>query len=356
MTSTDGQSHRGVTHGGTVCSAGASASSLLRELLTREGSYRRRWRAEVRRASRNDPHQSAVAIVLAQYLWDMGEAPESDADLPRRLKDVVARAVGGGGISHQTLGWFVGAFEMTEDDERALWHRHEADQLAHRSRATPAPRRGPVPPDTTAPPHTTAGPGGTASPASAGVGGGVTAVLGLAGSGATYRTQSLLEVFTVDEHRSRSRHSWVHVVRAQGQLDRLSYRFDTGAVSVEVARGGTPARREPDELPGGHTVDVIFPEPLEPGQMTVVETTATYPPGGPAVTEFRRPLRATAGGVSLEVHFDPRAVPERVRWTELGRSEPGLLHTEGTPRPATGVVHRFLTPDRDCLVGFEWDW
>lgn len=317
-----------------------SASLLLRDLLTRDGAYRRRWRAEVRRASRNDPHQSAVAIVLAQHLWDIGEVPEADADLPRRLKDVVARAVGGGGISHQTLGWFVGAFEMTEDDEGALWRQHEADLRA---------------PADDAPPDATAS-----------AGSGDTHVVAHPDSGDTYRTQSLIEAFEIDEHRSRRRHSVVHVLRAQQRLNHLRYHFDSSVVTVEVARGGTPTWREPDDASGTRTLDVFFPAPLEPGQTTVVETTASYAPGGPAVTHFRRSLRATAGGVSLEVHFDPRAVPSRVRWQEFGRAAGGELHTEElhtkelhteeTPRTVSGVLHRFLTPDRDCVVGFEWDW
>src|SRR5699024_10178171 len=104
-----------------------TTSGLRRHLLSDSTRpYRRRWRAEVRRVSPSDPHQSAVAMVLAQHLWDTGEVPEWDSDLPRRLKDVVARAVGGRGISHRTLGWFIGAFELTETDERRLWHRLEA--------------------------------------------------------------------------------------------------------------------------------------------------------------------------------------------------------------------------------------
>ncbi len=283
-------------------------------------------------------------MVLAQHLWDIGEVPEADADLPRRLKDVVARAVSGGGISHQTLGWFVGAFEMTEDDERALWRQHEADlrptlPLASARTTTPAALAVDAP-----------------AGATAGALGDTPFVAHPSASG-TYRTQSLIEALEIGEDRSRRRHSLVHILRAQQRLDCLSYRFDRSAVSVEVARGGVPAWLETDAAPGGiHTLEVAFPAPLERGQTAVVETAATYAPGGPAVTEFRRALRATAGGVSLEVHFDPRAVPARVRWFECGRSGPGELHTEATPHAAGEVVHRFLTPEHDCVVGFEWDW
>ena len=47
--------------------ADTSTSALLRHLLSTESRYRRRWRAAVRRASSRDPHQSAVAAVLADH-------------------------------------------------------------------------------------------------------------------------------------------------------------------------------------------------------------------------------------------------------------------------------------------------
>lgn len=275
-------------------------------------------------------------MVLAQHLWDIGEVPETDADLPRRLKDVVARAVGGRGISHQTLGWFVGAFDMSEADESALWRRLEDDLRAEAvdDGANASAQRLQVVPD----------PGW--APASARP----------EQVTATYRTQSLMETFEVGADRSRHRHTLVHVLRAEQQLDRISYRFDTANVRVRVRRGGTARPLLPDYAPGMHSLEVLFPAPLLPGQSTVVETVARYPSGGPPVTEFRRGLRATAGGVSLEVRFAPDAAPASVRWAEFEPSAAGELQTEEAPLSAAASVHRFLTPRRDCVVGFEWDW
>lgn len=364
MTAAEHRSHQGVTSGGTGASvptsapvtapdseAPRSAPELLRVLLTREGPYRRRWRREVRRVSAHDPHQSAVAIVLAQHLWDTGEVSEADQDLPRRLKDVVARALGGRGISHQTLGWFVGAFALSDVDERALWQRFEADLRAEEC-ATPAGAASPVESASSmgsASRSSTLGPADhdrlrEASPVSAQPHHVV---------GHSYRTQSLIEQFEIGPDRGRARHSLVHIVQALQQVDQISYRFDTAAVTVAVSRGGRATAPHPGR--GGiHTVDVIFPATLEPGQTTVVQLTATYAPGGQPVTAFRRSLRATAGGVSLEVCCDPAALPSRIRWVEWGRSGPGEAHTEEIP--GGPIAHRFLTPDRDCVVGFELDW
>lgn len=363
MTTADHRSHRGSSPGGTGASAPTSttpldvalvpevpgsavpaaalapvapdsAPALLRSLLTRDGPYRRRWRREVRRVSARDPHQSAVAMVLAQHLWDTGEVSEDDRDLPRRLKDVVARALSGRGISHQTLGWFVAAFALSEDDELALWQQFEADLRADAS--TPTPVRGPADQDrareatpVSAQPHHVATP--------------------------TYRTRSLIEQFQIGQDRGRARHSLVHIVQARQQLDRISYRFDTAAVTVEVSRGGRATALRPG-AGGVHAVEVLFPAALAAGQSAVVQLTATYAPDGRPLTAFRRSLRATAGGVSLELCFDPAALPGGIRWVEWECSGPGTFHTEDIPHGPEGVVHRFLTPDRDCVVGFEWDW
>jgi len=311
--------------------ADTSTSALLRHLLSTESRYRRRWRAAVRRASSRDPHQSAVAAVLADHLWDVGEVSESDTDLPRRLKDVVARAVSGRGISHQTLGWFVGAFDMSEEHERALWRQLEAELLADSPEGAPAgPGRQtpPVPPEHPENPRTAA----------------------------SYRTQSLIEQFEVGADRSRRRHTLQHIIRAQGPLERVRYHFDTPEVQVEVARGGVPGPLEQDTCPGLFRVDIALPAPLEAGRTTVLETIATYPEGGPVTHHFRRGLRETAGGVSLEVRFDPAAVPRQVRWVELVDAGAGVAATEQVQLSPEHVVHRFLTPARDCAVGFEWDW
>lgn len=323
--------HGDTAVGGTVSSTGhRSTSALLRDLLTGVPHYRRRWRAEVRRASARDPHQSAVAAVLADHLWDTGEVPESDTFLPRRLKDVVARALSGRGISHQTLGWFVRAFDMSDEHERTLWQQLESDLRPELQVAPGGPRRPatPVPPEHPENPQTAA----------------------------SYRTQSLIEQFEVGADRSRRRHTLEHIIRAQGLVERVTYRFDTPEVRVEVARGGVPGPLREDDAPGMFRLDIELSAPLKPGQTTVLETIATYPDGGPVTHHFRRGLRETAGGVSLEVRFDPEAVPERVRWVELVDAGAGVAATQAVPLSPDHVVHRFLTPARDCAVGFEWDW
>ena len=308
--------------------AGRTAD-VLRRLLTEDLAYRRRWRAHVVRAVESDPHQGALAHVIAQHLWDSGEVPESETDLPRKLKDVVARALTGRGVSHQSLDWFIRSFEMTAPHQEELWKALEQDLSAEVHTAGPLRLT-----------RTTARP--AVSPTEARL-------------RASYRTRSLIETYTIGPDRCRRSHHLVHVLEALGTLDRVTYRFDTTDLVVTVPRGGKPTDLAPDATPGRHALEVILTEPLAPGQLTAVETRADYPPGGQAANSFDRSLRATAGGVSLRVQFDPESLPTAVRWWSRAGQSPELSVQSVELDDQLGV-HRFLAPTQECVVGFEWDW
>lgn len=62
-----------------------------------------------------------MAEVLAEWLWDSGEAPDSDTRLPRKLKDRVSRALAGQYIAPQTLRMFIEAFDLAPDLSDELW-------------------------------------------------------------------------------------------------------------------------------------------------------------------------------------------------------------------------------------------
>lgn len=305
--------------------AGRTAD-LLRSLLTDQPGYRRRWRAHVVRAGESDPHQGAVARVIAHHLWESGEVDESAVDLPRKLKDIVARGLSGRGISHQSLEWFIQSFEMAQSHETALWEALQED-LA--DQVDPAPRQVSAVPSRPA-----------VSPAESDL-------------RANYRTRSLIETYSVGPDRCRLEHRLVHVFQAVRDLDHISYRFDTRDLEVVVLRGGRPGELTPDREPGRYALDIHLTEPLRAGQLIAVETCATYPPGGVRVTHFARSLRATAGGVSVRVQFDPATPPTSVRWRHRGEHE---VLTQAVKVDDDRSVHRFLTPTEDCVVGFEWDW
>ena len=98
-----------------------AAARLLWMLLEEKPQYRRLWLARVERDRDSDINLAAVSRVLSEYLWEAGERPDTDLDLPRDIKDRVRRALTGQYLTAETLNWFVRAFEMTDDDEESLW-------------------------------------------------------------------------------------------------------------------------------------------------------------------------------------------------------------------------------------------
>ncbi|MFC8455071.1 hypothetical protein [Kitasatospora sp. NPDC057223] len=96
------------------------AGRHLAALLAAPGPYRARWLRHVTRATPGRINQAAVTRVLAEWLWQHGEHPDSDL-LPRALRDRVSRALGGRSLSAPTLRLFVAAFAMSAADESALW-------------------------------------------------------------------------------------------------------------------------------------------------------------------------------------------------------------------------------------------
>src|ERR1700730_13667961 len=90
-----------------------ATGELLQSLLLQRQAYLDQWRRFQRRGpAREALSQSAVAQVIAEYLWDAGERPETEISLPRGLKDRVHRALRGEVLTAETLNWFIGAFQM----------------------------------------------------------------------------------------------------------------------------------------------------------------------------------------------------------------------------------------------------
>ena len=98
------------------------ASAYLLEILSQPGKVRARWELRIDRPSSAILNEAAVARVLAEYLWDTGERPDADKDLPRRLRDRVGRALDGTVLSGETLRWFIGAFELDARTAEHLTH------------------------------------------------------------------------------------------------------------------------------------------------------------------------------------------------------------------------------------------
>ena len=108
-----------------------AAGELLSRLLSEDARYRKVWE---RFALRSGPQLSEAAVcrALASHLWDAGERPESDHTLPRRLRDLVSRALSGRVLTRRTVMWFVEAFAMrAADRDHLLRLLNSADEETH---------------------------------------------------------------------------------------------------------------------------------------------------------------------------------------------------------------------------------
>ncbi len=304
----------------------AAAGRRLGELLGGQRAYRALWERRAVHHRGAAVHQGAVAAVLANQLWDTGQVPETDRDLPRRLKDVVSRALSGRVLSARTLRLFVEAFSMSDE--------HAAELSALRA-GLPPPAR----------------PGATGAPAA----GPVRATgrpLGVAGR--DFTTVALHELHTLGPDGIPAEHRTVHVIRAVGTVARYRYIFDTSALQVRVLRGGVPGPVYP--LGEMFAVDIEFARPLQPGETGSFEYVTTFGYTSAPEPVFRRGARGRIENVELHVRFHPDRLPDRIWWAtwanqrtqQVSAREPVALEPDGS-------VHRFLPAIiGPTVVGFHW--
>jgi hypothetical protein len=262
-----------------------------------------------------------VCQVIAEHLWDTSEVSEQDTELPRRLKDTVSRALADHVLSPRTLGWFIGAFRMSDLHATELW--------ALRSGGDPA-RVVVVPPEG--------------------------AVRDGEVSQLRYQTILLHEFHTVGADGLPVQHRTVHMIRALETLQTYSYRFDTDAAVVEVLRGGVagPVHSTPEN--GIYAVDITLHRPLEAGETASFEYCTLLNYATPPPREFRRACRRPVANVELHVQFDPCLLPNAIwwaRWTDLNDSQPST--EEPVQLEPDGSVHKYIE-SFEGIAGYRWDF
>src|ERR1700722_19720747 len=105
--------------------ARALAAAYLRQLLLKQGSYRRLWEQHVVRDRRGEINQLAVSEVLARHLWNYPRH-EGDAEImPRQLKDSVSRALSGRLLSRPLLTLLIDASMVSDGAAERLWRLYE---------------------------------------------------------------------------------------------------------------------------------------------------------------------------------------------------------------------------------------
>lgn len=299
------------------------AAHYLQRLLREPGPYRRRWQARAERLHEREINQAAVCSVLSEYLWNSGEAPETDHELARRLRDKVSRALRGEVLTATTLRWFIDAFDVRPADADRLWGllsgSNSAILVQSAQNGSPLPFADPRP--------------------------------------ASHRTLTVHEHHYLGADGLPSRHRTLQVIEALVDgLSRHTYRFDTDALSIEVLQGGQ-IDEELRSLPGGFfEAAIALADPLPRGQTTTIEYLTRFHYRTPPPPEFRRGTVRQIENVDLRVQFHPQRPPRQVWWGQWESTDGPLLHQIAVPLDSSLTAQRFLDSMEGTVVGFHWEW
>ncbi|WP_433225983.1 hypothetical protein [Actinomadura formosensis] len=312
---------------------------LLRSLLLKRARYRSQWERHLRRAPGAEIGQSAVAKVIALYLWDTGERPDTQTALPRTLKDRVHRALAGEIISPETLNWFVDAFDMSPADGEQLRARllageqapapgHDGGERAGHSRRN----------DAQAVAGTLRHPPFLPLPQ-------------------RHRTLAVFEHRTIGSDRRPIVHRTTRAIMAcEDGVDSFPLRLFTGASDITVRRGGSPSPQR--EFSGSTPVVQIFlASPLRSGQVASLEYEVRFDRAMNQTYEYRRVAHARTDNVDISLEFPRKCPPVRVWWALWDDHRGGaVLHQEPASVDESGTVHRFVPYIENAAAGFRWQW
>jgi hypothetical protein len=314
-----------LTPGGSATPTGAqAAAAYLRELLLRPGRYRRKWEQYAERSRRGQVNQLAVAEVLAHYLWEHPRA-QGDVDvLPRQLKDTASRALSGKLLSKATLSLFMDAFGFGTFEREQLTKLWEGS--AH-VRVLSGPRA--IREDKAR-------------------------VLGRP----RIKTLSLHDHHYLGPDGLPARHRVIHVIEAVVDgVDRLPYRADTNALTIEVGQGFSglagPVYQPVAEL---FVVDMLLAKPLALGETATLEYSASFHYPAPPPPEFRRIVQSFVENLDIRVEFHPDKLPSSVVWAVWDGMDGPIVEREPVTLDSQFAVHRYLRLAEKTAVGFHWDW
>lgn len=296
------------------------AGCYLAELLGKPGPARRRWQMyQHARSGAGEVSIAAVCRVIAEYLWDSGEFPDTDTELPRRLKDRVGRALQGRFLNPVTLRWFSDAFELPEDDALRL-------QLLLDGSPSTRVTIGQASDDVLPP----------ARPC---------------------RTLSLHEHHYLGSDGLPSRHLTTQVIEATGnELTVHRYMFDTATLTVDVMQGGCLDGPVHDLGGGMFARDIVLTRPLSKGETATLCYSSAFRYSKPPAPEFRRTAFRRVNNMDLRVEFHPSRLPRQIFYAEWNALHgPPIRRTPVTPAPDCSV-HIFLSMAEHVIVGFTWEW
>jgi hypothetical protein len=307
------------------------AASYLRQLLLRQGSYRRLWEQHVVRERPGEINQLAVAEVLAEYLWSYPRHG-GDADvMPRQLKDSVSRALSGRLLSRPLLALFIDAFAVSESEADRLWRlwngsasiavlsgrRAVSPQVEHDLRSALGPRR--------------------------------------------HQTLSLHDHAELGSDGRLSRTRTMQVIEAiSPATDQIPYLYDTSALTLEVGQGCRGISRQPYLVGDVFVTSILLSKVLDVGETSTLEywTTYQYPgdPQDPRERQYRRAVMAYLENFDIRVQFSPSRLPAKLWWASWDGVDGAVLQEEEVALDSQYSVHRYLRSISRTVVGFHWIW
>jgi hypothetical protein len=301
-----------------------AAAAYLRELLLRPGRYRRKWEQYAERSRQGQVNQLAVAEVLAHYLWEHPRAGGDIDVLPRQLKDTASRALSGKLLSKATLTLFVDAFgfgALEREQLLKLWEGSARVRMLSGPRAIREDKAG---------------------------------ALGRP----RLKTLSLHDHHYLGPDGLPVRHRVIHVIEAVVDgLDRVPYRADTNAVTLEVGQGFSglagPFYQPMAEL---FVVDMVLAKPLAAGETATLEYSTSFHYAMAPAPEFRRIVQYFVENLDIRVAFHPDKLPRNVAWAVWDGMDGPIVQREPVDLDSQFAVHRYLRLAEKTAVGFHWDW
>ncbi len=308
----------------TAPTGAQAAAAYLRELLLRPGRYRRRWEQYAERSRQGQVNQLAVAEVLAHHLWEHPRAQGDVEVLPRQLKDTASRALSGRLLSKATLTLFVDAFGFGALEREQLLKLWEGS--AH-VRVLSGPRA-------------------------------------IRDDKASALGRPQLKTLSLHDHHYLgpdglpARHRVIHVIEAVVDgLDRVPYRADTNALTLEVGQGFSglagPFYQPLAEL---FVVDMLLARPLAAGETATLEYSTSFHYAMPPAPEFRRIVQYYAENLDIRVEFHPDKLPGRLVWAVWDGMDGPIVEREPVDLDSQFAAHRYLRLAEKTTVGFHWDW
>jgi hypothetical protein len=296
------------------------AGAFLKACLENTRPYRDRWQRKVDRGRPDTGvNESAVCRVLAEHLWETGEASEEVQDLARRLKDRVRRALRGEVLTSTTLNQLTSAFGFTADDI------DRASELLF-------------------------GPGPRAVR-------GTDVLPTMPVVQSLHLTRSLHEHHYVGVDRYPRRHRTVHVIESTTDaLTTYPYMFDDPSVTVQIVHGGQISHRLSGLPKGIYGVAIELNEPLGKGETTTLEYVSSFHYTTLPEPEVRRASRRRAENIDIRVEFDPRRLPQEISWCTWDSIEGPITEQRRAPLKTDNAVHRWTPFIDNACIGFRWRW